>query len=142
LTSIQIGLAVGEVLPLMNRAKEAQIAMKFELISDYEILRLQFQLFIGKRYSYLANRSELYGFRDMFKIGFSEKLKNETMEFFTHTTYINEEIFESVIETKEKSEKEIKLLFEIKDELKNPNQPNKTKQLSHNKPITSHHTKY
>ncbi|UJR16752.1 hypothetical protein I4U23_003652 [Adineta vaga] len=126
-------LAVSEIMPLVNRAKGAQIDMKFELISDYEILRLQLhQLFCG----HLANRSRLYGFRNMKRKSRLERLYKNVVHFFTYTTYIDEDMFQSVNEIEDTSGKQMKMLAEIKDELKNPNQSTKTiKEISIKQPL-------
>jgi len=136
-------LAVGEIVPLMSRAKEAQIDMKFELISDYEILRLQFYLFIHGHIPSLANRPEIYGFRNMIKIRPLKILSNKIIHFFTHTTYVDKDIFETAIETDEdKFEKQRKMLVEIKNELKNPKKNHqKVQQPSSQVAVKSKHVK-
>lgn len=114
----QIGLAVVEVMELMKRAKKAQIDMKLELIFDYELLRLQFHwLFCG----YFLTHAGLYGFHDMNKFHIVEEVYKNIVHFFTYTTYIDEEIFQSVNEIEDKNDKQISMLISIKEDLFNHN---------------------
>ncbi len=124
-------MAVSEIVALMNRAKKAQVDLKFELIADYEILRLQTRLILCHIF---ANQSEFMGFYDTKKTPWWKGLRNGIENFFTHTTYIDEEIFESAYKIEDKGEEQIKILVEIKDKLMNSNKfEGKTKQSDHNK---------
>jgi hypothetical protein len=50
-----------------------------------------------------------------------KNLSNKIVDFFTHTTYIENEIFEPVME--DPSEKQMKVIVEIRDYLKKPEEP-------------------
>lgn len=124
-------MAVSEIVALMNRAKRAQVDLKFELIFDYEILRLQTRLILCHIF---ANQSEFMGFYDTKKTHRWKRLRNGIEDFFTNTTYIDKENFESADKIEDKDEKQIKILVEIKDKLMHPNKfEEKTKQSDHKK---------
>ena len=127
----ELGLAVGEIVPLMNSAKQAQIDLQFELIADYEIVRLQTR---GLSCHMIADQSEFMEFNDAKKISRWKKWRNKIERYFTYTTYIEEETFESAYEIEDKEEKQIKILVEIKDKLMNSNMfHGKSKQSNQNK---------
>jgi hypothetical protein len=112
----KLGLAVAEIVPLMNRAKEAQIDLKFELIADHEIIRLQTGFVLCHN---IANQPEFMELYDTKKISWWKRLRNKIENFFTYTTYIDKEIFESAYEIDNKDGEQIKILMEIKDKLTN-----------------------
>lgn len=132
-------MAVGEIMSLMHRAQGAQLDMKFELIADYEILRLQFHWLIC---GHFANRSRLYKFLDMKKIPFLETVKERIAHCFIYTTYIDDEIFQSFNENEDKGDKQISMLVEIKEKIHNPNRFDKiSKQPPHHIPDKRKSTK-
>ncbi|CAF1134369.1 unnamed protein product [Adineta steineri] len=137
--NLLISLAVGEIVPLMNKARGAQIDMKFELIADYEILRLRLYL-LGCHLR--AHRSKLFKVRNMKGSPWREKCYNGIVDFFTHTTYINEDMFESINEAEDKTDsaKQMRMLGEIQNELKKQDEFKKTgKQPTTNKVTKSNH---
>ncbi|CAF1381775.1 unnamed protein product [Adineta ricciae] len=142
ISNLLISLAVGEIVPLMNQAKGAQIDMYFELIADYEILRLQLYALFCKtlRTIILPDPYKLYQSCDMKKPPCRETITKKIIDFFTQTTYIEEKIFEAY-EDEDKTDKQTKILFEIRNELKHPQQVNKTKTSTFNKKTVSPNSK-
>ncbi|CAF0938935.1 unnamed protein product [Adineta steineri] len=137
--NLLISLAVAEIVPLMNKARGAQIDMKFELIADYEILRLRLYIICCHLF---AHRSKLFEYRNMNSIPWWEKCYKRIVDFFTHTTYIDEDMFESINEAEDKTDsaKQMRMLGEIKDELKKQDELKKIgKQPTTNKVTKSNH---
>ena len=128
-------MAVGEIAPLLQRAKGAQIDLTFELIRDYELLRLQAQLVLRNIFKI---SSSLYDVHDLKRNVRYEKWKKAIKSFFTHTTYIDENIFGSYNETEDKPQQQLKIIVEITDGQKNPKESNKIiNKHTTNKPLWS-----
>jgi hypothetical protein len=125
----------------MNQAKGVQNDMKFELTFDYEILRLQFHLFICRNFSWFANSPALYRFENMNETSCWKKLTKTIVHFFTHTTYIEETTFED-FEPEITPEMQMEKLFTIENELKHCiHSHQKNTQTSDKKNTRSSHTK-
>jgi hypothetical protein len=63
----KIGLAVGETQGLLKNAKHAQLDMTYELVRDYEVLRMQCYKLIY-RCRAIVSGVEPYEFKDMLNI--------------------------------------------------------------------------
>ncbi|CAF4891053.1 unnamed protein product [Rotaria sp. Silwood1] len=124
-TNVLIGLAVGEVQALLMKAKSAQLDMTYELVRDYEILRMQFNHRICKpcRPGTIFE-TQTYKAIDIVKLPCSTRLGKWLSKLFTRELFASELGDEA---SEDDSERQMNILVEIQNEMRKLPKPKEDK---------------
>ncbi|CAF3917983.1 unnamed protein product [Rotaria sordida] len=124
-TNVLIGLAVGEVQALLIKAKSAQLDMTYELVRDYEILRMQFNHCICnccRRGTIFETQT--YKAIDIIKLPCSTRLGKWLSKLFTHELFASELGDEA---SEDHTEQQMNILVEIQNEMRKLPKPQEDK---------------
>lgn len=85
---VYLGLAVGEIPPLMKQASNESNRLFFEVVADFEIFRYQLlSIFCCLK----VNDNINYNFKDFNTISTCERIRNFLLKFFTGSKTLDEE---------------------------------------------------